>query len=427
MKRTLSVLLALALMLSVTACGQKEPASTPPAQEPVTQQPAPAEPEVKPDGKPEAQDPEQPEDGVVRVASAGELLEAIAPGVKIELESGYYNLSEYLNKVWAAEGTNWNDTHPYVRLEECFDGIEVWVIGVDGLSLSGAGESAADTEVVVDPRYATVLSFENCSDIKVSDLTAGHTELGECSGNVLDFYGCGNVELENLDLYGCGMSGIGCYENTSNVYVSDSVIRDCSDGPLAIYGCAGEFEFRNCQLTGSEGYGWYDESLDSQLSFYNCTFGDNETSYFMFLESVWTEDCIWSDNYIYPDVGPGYEEEIIFNEEALEAIEVDRAFVEGSFWTGYLTVSPESGELAQLPYEDGDGNYVYVSIGLYEDGTGWYDTGYEYGDISWDCEGTDRVWFRNEAGDTYYMVPYADQYRIWMLVDLQDTMVWAYR
>ena len=127
---------------------------------------------------------------VIHVSSTEEFLDAIAPGVTIFVEPGYYNMSEYLEEVQTWKGYDWNAEHPYVKLEYCYDGVEVVIKNADDLTIMGDAESLAQTEIVVEPRYAAVLTFFNCCDLNLSFLTMGHTETGACSGNVLNFYGC---------------------------------------------------------------------------------------------------------------------------------------------------------------------------------------------------------------------------------------------
>ena len=160
----------------------------------------------------------------IEVESVKELLEAIKPGADITIKSGYYNLSEYIEEIWDGEGVKWNESHRYVKLMECYDGVEIVVERTDGISIRGGG-AAADTEIVTDPRYAAVLNFSDCYNIKLSSLTMGHTEIGNCSGNVLNFTNCKNIELKNMDIYGCGVYGIGAYKGTNNMLVLSGYCR----------------------------------------------------------------------------------------------------------------------------------------------------------------------------------------------------------
>lgn len=233
----------------------------------------------------------------VNVSSPDEFLNAISSNTEIIIKDGYYNLSDYV------EQQSQNFAHKFVRFDECFDGAEIFIKDVSFLKISGSTKKFSDTELVVTPRYATVPNFENCNNIEISNLTMGHVDAGECSGDVLYFSNCSDVTIDNTDLYGCGVYGIRAKDKTGNVYVSNSTIRDCSDGPMNIADVYGEFEFTNCTLAGSDGFGYFERGENGSLAFRNCTFGYWETSHFMFLEDITTESCIWSEDYIYPEYG----------------------------------------------------------------------------------------------------------------------------
>ena len=359
----------------------------------------------------------------VQVDTVEDFLEAIQPGATILFAPGYYNFSQYIEEVWAEEGETWNKNHPYVNLKECFDGVEIVIQHVDGLFISGDNENL--TEIVIDPRYAQVLNFEECNNISLSGLTMGHTEIGDCSGNVLNFYGCQNINLSAMDLYGCGVYGIGSYDGTGEMYVYSSTIRDCAYGALEILDGDGRFEFRNCSLTGSEAYDRYEKSPHSELAFYECMFGDNETSYYMFLEDIYTEDCIWSENCTYPEYG--YDEWVVFEPETMEDVAIDKKSLDDTFWEGYALVNPESGETVMIPYEEADGTYNGVSLELYADGTGWYENTGEYSNITWECD-EDRVYITLEDGRNYYITAYTmgGESTIWLLMEIEECLVWLY-
>ena len=97
------------------------------------------------------------------VGTTEELLEAIRPGARIFVEPGYYNLSEYIENVWEQEGMKWNDSHPYVKLEECYDGVEIVVENVDDLKIKGYEKNPWNTELVADPRYAAIFILINAA------------------------------------------------------------------------------------------------------------------------------------------------------------------------------------------------------------------------------------------------------------------------
>ena len=72
---------------------------------------------------------------VIHVSSTEEFLEAIAPGVTIFVEPGYYNMSEYLEEVSMRKDYDWDAEHPYVTLEYCYDGVEVVIKNADDLTI----------------------------------------------------------------------------------------------------------------------------------------------------------------------------------------------------------------------------------------------------------------------------------------------------
>lgn len=133
----------------------------------------------------------------------------------ISLELGQYDLLENCNEVTAVE------------LVEVFDGQEVVIREVNNVYIKGNG-----AELIVTPRYATVLTFVNCHDIVLDNLKIGHTPAGVCSGGVLKFVNCSNIRLKKLELYGCGVMGISSYG--SNLYVEDCKIHSCTYGAIEL-------------------------------------------------------------------------------------------------------------------------------------------------------------------------------------------------
>lgn len=368
----------------------------------------------------------------VTVSSTEELLEAIAPGASISIAPGYYNMSDYIEELWATEGYDWNASHDYVQLDECFDGVEIVVQNVDGLSISGGTEDVTETELVVNPRYADVLKFQNCENVKLSTLTLGHTETGECAGSVVMLSACENVELRNVDLYGCGVIALECEAGTGNVSVYDSALRDCSFGPLSIDSGTGKFEFYDCALTGSAGGGYYGPGR-ATVSFYRCVFGEPETNYWAFLDDVYTEDCTWNEITEYPDYGyQDYEgEDIVFelDIDGLREIPFDESTYGESVWLGYRMtdaageedVAPPSGELSNA--------YLY----LREDGTGVLNAYYADRNIPF-------LWEREEDGDglslwtresvfslELYKPENEESYPVaWVALRMPEGVVWMY-
>ena len=252
--------LALLLLVPLSGCGgpseKGEPAGTPeqtsPAPAPIL--PAPTIP------------PEESaaEDNAIRVSTAGEFLEAIAPGAVIELAPGTYNLTKYLREAsdpfsdYVSRGFN--------------DGWQAEIRGIEGLTIRGA--EGGKVEVVAEPRYCDVLYFNGCSDITIERITFGHTiEPGNCEGAVLAFDYCRNICLGGLDLYGCGTYGVEA-DHTVGIALRDCIIRECSYGIVDLCLCS-DAVFERCTFRDNAGFDMLSLS-GSFARFEDCTFTGNE-------------------------------------------------------------------------------------------------------------------------------------------------------
>lgn len=371
---------------------------------------------------------------VVTINSTEELLEAIAPGASISVAPGYYNMSDYIEELWMTEGDDWNARHDYVQLSDCYDGVEIVIQNVDGLSITGGSEDVTEVELVVNPRYADVLKFQNCENIKLSTLTLGHTETGECAGSVVLLSACENVELRNVDLYGCGVIALECEAGTGDVSVYDSALRDCSFGPLSIDSGTGKFDFYDCALTGSEGGGYYGAGR-AEVSFYRCVFGERETDYWAFRDDVHTEDCTWDETTEYPEYEYDYEgydgEDIVFELDinGLNKISFDESMYRKSVWLSYRMTDAAGEEDVAPPSGDVSSIYLYLN----EDGTGVLNAYYADRNIPF-------LWEREEDGDSLslwtresvfslelYKPENEESYPVaWVALRMPEGVVWMY-
>lgn len=100
---------------------------------------------------------------------------------------------------------------------------------------------------MAEPRYAAVFRFQDCEDLTIRGITAGHSEApGYCTGNVLDFDGCWQVTMEDCGLYGCGVLGVWAV-NTSYFALKDCEIYECTNGAAELFGCS-EVSFEGCSI-----------------------------------------------------------------------------------------------------------------------------------------------------------------------------------
>lgn len=173
----------------------------------------------------------------VTVTTADEFLAAIAPDTEIILDATMIDLS-------TAAGYGETDGEYYQWREE-FDGPGLYIVGVSNLTIRGASDDHNATVISCDPRYAHVLSFENCSNIHVKGFTAGHSkEAGACHGGVLAFINSQDVLIEDCGLFGCGTWGV-WGENSRDIQVANSEIYECSTCGLYLSSC------RDIQVDGT--------------------------------------------------------------------------------------------------------------------------------------------------------------------------------
>ncbi len=160
--------------------------------------------------------------GKIVVSTVDDFLNAIGPDRIIVLDGELFDLASA-----ASYGSLGGE---YWYWQECYDGPELVIENVSGLSIFSSAEDAKDTALSAAPRYANVLSFRNCENISLAGFTAGHTkEPGSCAGGVLYFDNCHGVKMEKMRLYGCGVLGIqasGC----SSLALLRTEIYECSQG-----------------------------------------------------------------------------------------------------------------------------------------------------------------------------------------------------
>lgn len=172
----------------------------------------------------------------VTVTTADEFLAAIGSDTEIIVDAQLIDLSTATG-YGTALGANY-------RWDDPFDGPELVITGVSNLTIRGAGEDRTATVISAVPRYADVLSFENCSNIHVKGITAGHTqEPGYCMGGVLFFQNSQDILVENCGLFGCGTLGVSAY-SSKDIQIVNNEIYECSVGGV---------EFTNCDRVNVDG------------------------------------------------------------------------------------------------------------------------------------------------------------------------------
>ena len=162
MKRTLALILCLLLL---TGCGKSAAAET---TQPETTQP---ETTLAPETEAETEAPSTEtvdavvvaqadpvitgQQNTVHVATVDEFLNAIAPDTEIVVDAALLDLSQAAN--YGKSGGK------YYRWEDPFDGPELILQDLSNFTIRGSGQGRTDGAISAVPRYADVLTFENCS------------------------------------------------------------------------------------------------------------------------------------------------------------------------------------------------------------------------------------------------------------------------
>lgn len=196
--------------------------------------------------------------GTVRVTNVTEFLRAIGPDRVIRLAAGTYDLTD-----------GYRVKNRHVSWVDEYDGPCPVVKSVSNLSI--VGEPGA--VIVIKPAYGWVLSFETCSQIRISGLVVGHTTPGYCLGGVLRFKNCEDVEIRDSELYGSGTHGLGL-TRASRFLIEGCVVRDCTYG-LAVIEDSSDLSFLDTEFRGTGEYDLISITSSTHLSWEECRFVDN--------------------------------------------------------------------------------------------------------------------------------------------------------
>ncbi len=160
----------------------------------------------------------------------------------------------YRNRRWCEDPMDLDGMDPIIVSESESDGQQLVLVNFQNLTIKGAGHSSVE----VDPRYAFVFRFVNCSNIVIENLTMGHTEGGFCSGGVIGANVASHLTIKNCDLYGCGTFGLDLWE-TYDFKLINSNIHDCTYGIMELHKCT-LTAFEHCDFFNNREYtlieGW---------------------------------------------------------------------------------------------------------------------------------------------------------------------------
>ncbi|MCT4543847.1 MAG: right-handed parallel beta-helix repeat-containing protein [Vallitalea sp.] len=190
-----------------------------------------------------------------------ELGSTIGSNRTIYLEDREYNLSTIL---YETDVLQRNPVH---------DGKEIIIKNIENLTIIGKENS----KILVEPRYANVLTFENCKNIKLHNVTIGHTiEPGHCTGGVIKTVNTTDLTIKDSKLFGCGTQGLEL-ESSNDIKVLDSEIYECTYGIMTIKN-SDNILFRNNIFRDNKEFYGVEITDGNNITFENNRFYNNETS-----------------------------------------------------------------------------------------------------------------------------------------------------
>lgn len=152
------------------------------------------------------------------------------------------------------------------------DGPQLIISGLKNLSIRTNYDERLSLEIT--PRYANVLTFIGCENIKLTNLQLGHTEEGYCTNGVLGFDNCRNITIDNCGLFGCGTEGVEL-RHSENFTMAGSEIFHCSYHIMHIWDSK-NVKFLNCAFYNNKEYEQVSVDLSSEdVLFDHCVFTKN--------------------------------------------------------------------------------------------------------------------------------------------------------
>lgn len=290
MKRVVALLLLTAVLAGLASCKGAELPVAGKATDPV-----PADKKSSADSK-----ASQAEEGVL-VESLEQLIAAIRPGAVLLIpQQGLLIPAE---ASFASDGSYGEET-AYVGWDFIDYETNLVIRNVDGLTIRGADGQTGT--LLSDNPFAFVLCFENCANIRIERVVAGHEVQGSCMGGVFHLRDCKDVSIADSELYGCGTVGL-VLEDVNGLSVENSSIYDCTYALMTV-------------------------EDSSNLHFLNTDFHDtgtySDTVSITEGRRILFEGCAFYNNYTNVDYG--YQSRLFRADEASREIKVERCSFTGN-------------------------------------------------------------------------------------------------
>lgn len=231
---------------------------------------------------------------VITVDTPDEFVDAIGSDRIIQLKGSTIYLSNISS---VKQGNNY-------RFNVSSSSLDFSIFGVNNMKIVGLGDKPV--KIITNPVDGYVLSFENCNNITIENVEAGHGPLkGEpCSGGVFSIYKSKNFTINKSILFGSGTEGISA-GNVSGLKCKNSIIRACTYSIMNLNSC-NDFEFDSCEFSDNKERDLINVNNCINVKFNSCNIYNNRTSiventnYALFnvlkSMSVVIKDCLIENN-----------------------------------------------------------------------------------------------------------------------------------
>ena len=232
----------------------------------------------------------------ITVGTAQELIDALGSNRTVVIKDGAeLNLSDILDNMqlfrrmgylWTGDYYAERDGDKELKVScERFDGRQFELVNVRNLTIRGG----KNCKLIVRPRYANVLNFYKCRNIRLERLTLGHTEEGYCEGGVIYAENSENISIANCDLYGCGTYGLEI-NHVNKLAMERTVIRDCSYGIMQILNSS-DCTFTDCDFVRCRQFDLVGVRNSQDTRFVRCRFAQNKGELFNLGSAIRVESC----------------------------------------------------------------------------------------------------------------------------------------
>lgn len=254
-------------------------------------------------------------DNVITVKTARQFIEAIGPERTIVIDAKTpLNITEAMDAM--IEEGRINEGHTYFSMSEeeypitspksptalenvtwasNFDGNTLQIREVHSLTIRAKKDKVT---LLATPRYANVLEFIYCDNIRLENLILGHTQEGYCDKGVIEFDACTSFRIDDCDFFGCGTEGF-VFNQCASFAINRSSVYDCSYHTMHVKGSS-FIRFNDCKFYNNREYEQIAVAGCNDVVFTHCLFDNLQGELFYIDDITQFYGCVFHDCQIEP-------------------------------------------------------------------------------------------------------------------------------